>query len=229
MIRKATAILALVIGMTSPAWATGPLIDNSTNANAAAAASATGGSVGNIANHGGTHIQTNTQLNNQTSINTNTQGQQQGQGQYQGQGQGQSYEGQQHTNVNFEGTRFDRYAPPVAAPGLTSGGIGICLGSFSVGLTGPMAGVAFGKTTQDEGCARARDSMILHNMGHKGASLRVLAGESIKDAMIAEGILPAPKQAASKAPAPVEPVTVPSAAIFTEPVVSSIPASVQAN
>jgi hypothetical protein len=133
-----------------------------------------------------------------TGIGINTQGQSQSNRQRQNQSQGQN-QGQLQNNdqtispsqsVNFEGTNFDRYAPSIAAPALTSGGIGICLGSFSVGLTGPMAGIAFGKTTQDDGCARARDAMILHNMGHKGAAMRVLSGESMKDALQSEGLLP---------------------------------------
>lgn len=228
MIRKAIAIAVLLVGFAAPAWATGPLVDNSVNASAssAAAASATGGNVGNISNNGGTHVQTNTQLNNQTSINTNTQGQQQGQGQYQGQGQGQSYEGQQSTSVNFEGTKFDRYAPPVAAPGLTAAGTGVCLGSVSIGLSGPMAGASFGITKVDKGCEQRSAAALLYQMGYKDAAVRLLMkNDDVREAMGAD----APKVAAVKQAkvVVVEPITVSASQLFSEPVPAG--AAVQGN
>lgn len=87
-----------------------------------------------------------------------------------------SYEGYvgQSQSVNVEGTHFDRYAPPVAAPGLTSAGTGVCLGSVSIGLSGPMAGASFGITKVDKGCERRSGAALLYQMGYRDAAIRLL-------------------------------------------------------
>ena len=111
-------------------------------------------------------------------------------------------------------TNFDRYAPSLAAPALTSAGTGACLGSFSGGLVGPMAGAMFGKTYESERCENRMGSALLWQyagtpgplqQAFRNASLRVLTGESLKDALKAEGLLPgatasvsAPKPAAEE-------------------------------
>jgi hypothetical protein len=158
--------MMLMVGMAlmvsaAPAWATGPLVDNSVKATA----NATGG---NASATGGTHIQTNTQ------VNTQGQSQNQGQGQQQGQVQGQSADNKGNKqSVTVESSMI----PGVAvAPGLTSGGTQVCLGSFSVGISGPMAGVAFGKTVVDKGCEDRQNAILLFNMGYKAEALELLKG-----------------------------------------------------
>lgn len=47
------------------------------------------------------------------------------------------------------------------APGLTSVGTFACLGSWSVGIAGPGAGISGGSTKVDKGCEHARDASIL--------------------------------------------------------------------
>lgn len=95
-----------------------------------------------------------------------------------------SYEGYQTTSVNIEGTRFDRYAPSVAAPALTAAGTGVCLGSVSIGLSGPMAGASFGITKVDKGCERRSGAALLYQMGYKDAAIRLLSNDpEIKEAL----------------------------------------------
>ena len=143
---KAVIVLGLVGGlMTSPAWADSIHIGNTTN------------------NQGGNASATSTNVN----VNTQSQGQQQGQ-----------YQGQSQVGVNVQGQKQDasnagnhqsvkvesQMIPGVAvAPGLAAGGSQVCLGSFSVGLSGPMAGIAFGKTVQDKGCEKRHLFILLHN------------------------------------------------------------------
>lgn len=228
-------ILGGVLGLASSAFAQPqcPGVGNdcsqsTTNQGGAggnAAAAATGGNASASAT-GGTHIQTNTQLNNQTSINTNTQGQQQGQGQ--GQYQGQSYQGEQTTNVKVEGTTFDRYAPPVGAPALTSAGTGVCLGSVSIGLSGPMAGASFGITKVDKGCEQRSSAALLYQFGYKAAAVRLLMkNDDVREAMGTDA--PAAAKTAAVVLPVSEPVTVSSAQLFNEsaPVIPA--ASVQSN
>lgn len=148
----------------------------------------------------------------------------------------ESYSGSnpyQGTSIN---TNFDRYAPSVSPPALTAAGTGVCLGSISGSLMGPMAGIGFGTTKVDQGCERRSGAALLFNMGHKGAALRVLAGESIQDALAAEGIAPKP---VAKAPTmdqvigaqlatpQVKATTVSADQIFAEPL--SAASSVQGN
>ena len=101
-----------------------------------------------------------------------------------GAGGSASYEGYQTTSVNIEGTRFDRYAPPVSAPALTAAGTGVCLGSVSIGLSGPMAGASFGITKVDKGCERRSGAALLYQMGFRDAAIRLLSNDSeIKEAL----------------------------------------------
>lgn len=180
--------ILIALGFIAPAWATGPLVDNSINASAAASAAATGGNVGNISNNGGTHIQTNTQLNNQTSINTNTQGQQQGQAQHQGQlqGQGQGQKQQANNAGNHQDVTIDvpHQAPSFAAPSLTAAGTGVCLGSVSFGAGAIMASATVGFTKVDAGCEQRSAAALLYQMGYKDAAVRLLMkNDDVKEAL----------------------------------------------
>lgn len=222
-----TAVFAVILGLTAPAWAqnSNGSFSPGVTQNSATAAGGQGGQGG----AGGTGVGIGGSAQQQQG---QSQGQQQGQAQHQGQGQfqgqGQTYEGQQSTSVNFEGTKFDRYAPPVAAPGLTAAGTGVCLGSVSIGLSGPMAGASFGITKVDKGCEQRSAAALLYQMGYKDAAVRLLMkNDDVREAMGTD----APKTAkvAIQASAPIEPVTVSSAAIFSEPVLASTPASVQGN
>lgn len=166
--KKVAVAMVMVALMASAAFADSVHIGNTTNnttnnqggqgGNASASASATGG----------THVQTNTQVN--TQVQSQNQGQQQGQAQ--GQKQSANNEGNKQS-VNVDAPMI----PGVAvAPGLTSGGTQVCLGSFSVGLSGPMAGVAFGKTVVDKGCEDRQNAILLFNMGYKAEALELLKG-----------------------------------------------------
>lgn len=168
--KKVLVAVAVVGLMVSPAVADSVHIGNTTNNttnNQGGQGGAGGiGVGGNASATGGTHVQTNTQVNSQTSVNTNvnTLGQ--------GQRQSANNEGNsQKTNIKVE----SQMIPGVAvAPGLTSGGSQVCLGSFSVGLSGPMAGVAFGKTTIDKGCEDRQHAILLFNMGYAKEALELL-------------------------------------------------------
>jgi hypothetical protein len=164
--------MVMVALMAGAAFADSVHIGNTTNnttnnqggqgGNASASASATGG----------THVQTNTQLNTQV----NTQGQSQNQGQQQGQAQGQKQQANNEGNKQSVNVDAPMIPGVAVAPGLTSGGTQVCLGSFSVGLSGPMAGVAFGKTVVDKGCEDRQNAILLFNMGYKAEALELLKG-----------------------------------------------------
>lgn len=162
---KMRKVLAVVVALAmvftvAPAFAAGNS-NNSGDVNV----TATGGSA--TAN-GGTHVQTNTQ------VTTQGQSQVQGQQQMQGQGQGQR-QSADNKGVSLSVKTDAPMIPGVAlAPGLTSGGTQVCLGSFSVGLSGPMAGVAFGKTVVDKGCEDRQNAILLFNMGFRTEALHLL-------------------------------------------------------
>ena len=158
---KAVIVAVAVAGlMVSPAWADSIHIGNTTN------------------NQGGNASANSTNVN----VNTQSQGQQQGQSQNQGQSQvGVNVQGQKqdasnagnHQSVKVE----SQMIPGVAvAPGLAAGGSQVCLGSFSVGVSGPMAGIAFGKTVIDKGCEDRQHAILLFNMGYKVEALELLKG-----------------------------------------------------
>jgi len=210
MIRKSIAISAFIIGITAVAGPAGAQINQNAgaaNGNGSVIQNAAQGGAGGAGGAGGTGIGggasvTNVNAPTNTNVGVNHQDQAQGQRQQQRQRQdqnnNQNIAPSQTTSIDAS-TNFDRYAPSIAAPGLTAAGTGVCLGSFSVGLTGPMAGAMFGKTVVDKGCEQRSGAALLYNMGHQRAALRVLAGESIEDALAAEGALPARVKAAKKA------------------------------
>ena len=132
-----------------------------------------------------------------------------------------SYEGYSGASVTVDGTRFDHYAPPVGAPALTSAGTGVCLGSVSIGLSGPMAGASFGITRVDAGCERRSGAALLYQMGYKDAAVRLLMkSDEVREAMQepeskSAGIA-IPPLALKTALGQERPVTVAPAAIFSE-------------
>lgn len=182
-----TAVLALVL-MAGPAFADSVHIGGTTNitnqggqgGNASAAASASS-----------VNTNVNTNVNTQGQHQGQSQGQQQGQIQGQGQGQHQSANNSGNSqSVNVESSLI----PGVAvAPGLTAGGSQVCLGSFSIGLSGPMAGIAFGKTVLDKGCEDRQNAILLFNMGYKAEALELLKGGNERVA----ALFPAAKKTAS--------------------------------
>ncbi len=196
----AMAAVVAVMGAGVPAWADsshGDTITNHiTNQGGQGGAGGTGigiGVGGNASSNSGasasaTSHNTNTNVN--TNVNTQGQGQSQGQRQGQGQAQGQKQSADNKgvsQSVNVESSLI----PGVAvAPGLAAGGSQVCLGSFSVGLSGPMAGVAFGKTVVDKGCEKRQLYIILHNTQDPRAA--AVLDSLYRDAMGDE----APKQAA---------------------------------
>lgn len=141
-----------------------------------------GGTVNN-GGAGGSATATATAAAAASASSVSIQGQKQGQGQGQEQGQSQSYQGEQNVKVETR-TDFTRYAPPVSAPALTSAGTGVCLGSVSIGLSGPMAGASFGITKVDKGCERRSASALLFQYGYKDAALRLL----MKDDEVREAV-----------------------------------------
>ena len=177
---RAVAVAVLIGGLVaSPAWA----LD-----------------INDHSNH-----QTTVNANTNTNVNANTQGQQQGQVQGQGQHQSANNSGNSQS-VKVESSMI----PGVAvAPGLAAGGSQVCLGSFSVGLSGPMAGVAFGKTVVDKGCEDRQNAILLYNMGYKAEALELLKGGNERVQSLFPGA--APKTVAVPVvPAPIQEVKVES-------------------
>jgi hypothetical protein len=176
---------------------------------------------GNVIN---TNTSTNVQSQSQgiessiSNRNSNKQSQGQGQGQYQGQGQGQGQNNNQ-TIAPYQGqdVRIEtpHQAPTVIAPGLTAAGTGVCLGSVSIGLSGPMAGASFGITKVDQGCELRSNAALLYQMGYKDAAVRLLMkNDDVKNALGAE----APVAAKTA-------ITVPQEQV--QPISLSIPAAME--
>lgn len=141
-----------------------------------------------------TNTVTNTNVNAQSQAQGQKQSQRQSQkqGQAQGQNNDQTIAPAQSVSVDAS-TSFDRYAPGIAAPSLTAAGTGVCLGSVSVGLTGPMAGATFGITKVDHGCELRSNAALLYQMGYRDAAVRLLMkNDDVRDAMGGEpGVKPA--------------------------------------
>ena len=211
MFKQITGMVVAVGLMVGPAFADsihigGDTINQGGSAGASASAGASSSSSSGVVNH-------NSNTNYNTNVGINTQGQSQRQGQAQGQLQGQAQNNQQQISPS-QSTKIQVDAPLVpgvaVAPGLTSGGTQVCLGSFSVGLSGPMAGVAFGKTVIDKGCERRQNAVLLFNMGYQKEALELLKGDESVAALFA-----APKPVAS-VKAPTVAVTVPAPTVSVE-------------
>lgn len=198
--KKSLMVITLAVACTAtPAFAqqiNGPKAHHNTNTQI--------GGAGGAGGAGGSSTSVN--------VNTNTNRQQQGQaqGQKQGQLQGQCQKQSADNKGNKQSVKFEsQLIPGVAvAPGLTSGGTQVCLGSFSVGVSGPMAGVAFGKTVIDKGCEDRQNAILLYNMGfgHEALHLLINGNERVRSLFTAQGV---PVEVGS----PVEPTTAPYQAV----------------
>lgn len=171
-----TAVLALVL-LAGPAFADSVHIGGTTNITNQGGQGGAGGAGGSAASAASA-----SSVNTNVNTNVNTQGQQQGQhqgqiqGQQQGQGQGQKQEANNAGNSQHIKVESSLIPGVAVAPGLAAGGSQVCLGSFSVGLSGPMAGIAFGKTVLDKGCEDRQNAILLYNMGYKAEALELLKG-----------------------------------------------------
>ena len=171
--KKVLGVIVAMGLMVSPAFADSIHIGNTTNN--------TTNNQGGQGGAGGVGIGGNASANStNVNVNSNTQGQSQNQGQHQGQSQvGVNVQGQKQDASNqgvSQSVKFESSMIPgvAVAPGLAAGGSQVCLGSFSVGLSGPMAGVAFGKTVVDKGCEDRQNAILLYNMGYRAEALELI-------------------------------------------------------
>ena len=72
---------------------------------------------------------------------------------------------QRITIEGSSGSKIPRQAPSVVAPALTTTLSETCMGSTSVGLSGPGFGLSFGNTWRDEACIRRLDARELRSFG----------------------------------------------------------------
>jgi len=80
-----------------------------------------------------------------------------------------------------------RQAPPATAPALTSGN-DTCMGSSSVGGSGPGFGFSVGSTWSDEHCRMLKSASILYNLGMEEAAVaRVCMDEMNREALESTG------------------------------------------
>ena len=91
-------------------------------------------------------------------------------------------------------------APSVFAPGLTGSA---CQGSVSFGVSGPMAGLTFGTTTENAPCNVRADAQMLWAMKHKVAATRVLCTDGRFAFALGRRICPSAPQAYGAANGPV--------------------------
>jgi hypothetical protein len=151
--------------------------------NTGAGANIGAGAGGTFTNH-----QTNTNTFSPVNVNAQDQSQKQKQQQQQGQIQGQAQNNHQtiapSQDVTFKDVVQDRIPAMVVAPGLTAAGTGVCLGSVSIGLSGPMAGLSFGITKVDQGCEQRSAAALLYQMGYRDAAVRLL----MKNADVSEAL-----------------------------------------
>jgi hypothetical protein len=198
VIRKSVLAVLFSLLLVAPAFANDPHIttgDPSASASASAAASASAvGVAGNIENKPvNTFNPTNVNVNAPEFNNSNKQSQSQGQEQVQSQRQRQNQNQNNNQNiapsqsVEFKDVVQDRIPATVVAPGLTAAGTGVCLGSVSIGISGPMAGASFGITKVDQGCELRSNAALLYQMGYKDAAVRLLMkNDDVKNALGAE-------------------------------------------
>jgi hypothetical protein len=98
------------------------------------------------------------------------------------------------SNVNF---RSRRNAPSVIAPGLAAAGIESCLGSASIGGSGPGFGLTIASTTTDKGCNLRLFSRTLYSLGHRRAATQILCNDAqVAEALGVEVLLRRPCRAA---------------------------------
>ena len=91
-----------------------------------------------------------------------------------------------NSSVTFNGKRN---TPSVVAPGLAAAGIETCLGSTSVGGSGPGFGLTVAGTHKDRDCNLRLYSRTLYSMGHKVAALQILCNDpDVAAALALEGV-----------------------------------------
>ena len=78
-----------------------------------------------------------------------------------------------HTYVTHAGTTRIKNTPDVGAPPLTTSN-GTCMGSTSVGGSGPGIGLSVGTTWTDDGCARRYDAEIMNNLGYTSVAINIM-------------------------------------------------------
>ena len=207
---------------TATATATNTNTISNTATGGAGGAGGAGGSAtiqsGAVQNHN-TFTPTNVNVNAPEFNNSNKQSQSQGQEQSQSQRQRQNQNNNQNIapsqSVEFKDVVQDRIPATVVAPGLTAAGTGVCLGSVSIGISGPMAGASFGITKVDQGCELRSNAALLYQMGYKDAAVRLLMkNDDVKNALGVE----APVAAKTS-------ITVPQEQV--QPISLSIPAAME--
>lgn len=102
------------------------------------------------------------------------------------------------TNSMSVNNRDRLQAPAVVAPALTSGN-DTCMGSSSVGGSGPGFGFSVGSTWSDEHCRMLKSASILFNLGKEDAALaRVCMDAMNREALESTGYkCPTPKTVAA--------------------------------
>lgn len=82
-----------------------------------------------------------------------------------------------------------RNTPGVWAPGLAAAGIESCLGSASVGGSGPGLGLTIGGTLTDKGCNLRLYARTLYSLGHRVAATQILCNDpDVALALAVEGV-----------------------------------------
>lgn len=81
---------------------------------------------------------------------------------------------------NNQNTTFQdrRQAPGIGLAGLAAAG-NVCLGSVSVGGSGPGFGLGFGTTTKDEPCNLREYAKLLAGLGYKREAVTVLMNDPV--------------------------------------------------
>jgi hypothetical protein len=189
MVKQLIAVLAVVGILAGNAWADSVHIGGTTNITNQGGQGGQGGKGGDGGNaYSSAHSSAN-------SLNVNVNKQEQSMGQGQGQDQSQRQRQSADNKGNNQSVNVDSSLIPgvAVAPGLAAGGSQICLGSFSIGVSGPMAGLAFGKTVQDKGCEKRQLFILLHNTKDPRAAAvldslyREAMGEEVKQASLEPG------------------------------------------
>lgn len=195
--KRTLIMIATLVGLAAaaPAFAGGSSDphggDTYNTAGAIAGASATGGAGGaggSVTNKVDTNI-LNTLINAPSYSLHNDQ--HQSEAQYQSEQQKQRQ--QQNNDQQIAPQQSVKFEAPLIpgtayAPALTAAGTGVCLGSVSMGVSAPMAGLSFGTTKVDKGCEQRSASALLWQFGYHDAAVRLLMkNDDVREAMGAEG------------------------------------------
>ena len=96
---------------------------------------------------------------------------------------------QTNRSISVSNNSIPRQAPSMGAPGLAAAAIETCLGSVSIGASGPGAGLSFGTTVPDDNCNARLNARALQALGHPSAAIVLLCQNdpNIAGALAAEG------------------------------------------